>query len=347
MVQTMLTTYFLLAFIFGCGLAATAFVVSHWSDGELAKAFTDFLFKLAVMVFGVSIGLFGFFGQKWLEDKNTQIDQAREALGNLDIVNTQYNLETEHAYYLNSPGFNDLREQCKAEIEISSKDRHYCSSSIKARSSVTNSVVMSASDYFDFNPPAKFYDGFTAKIYEQTYLKRVASSRNISDLFNNYAEMDERYGIMVARINALKDAEKAVESQLAGLEAGPPTSVAPSKKTVNFEPPRLRKLRSNLAPDDKDSAKITNDGVLIYAHDVCCTVQLLSEESGKIATMAQSQATAFCSIRSDIRASLDQSIDPIVKALARSRLDEIYQRIDQSMQSKDSCKFVPRTDVTE
>src|ERR1700682_3092983 len=70
-------------------------------QSEFSKALSDLFLKLAIVIFGVSIGLIGFFAQKWLEDTNQQIQEANEALGNLDIIYSQYVGEVETAYFNN------------------------------------------------------------------------------------------------------------------------------------------------------------------------------------------------------------------------------------------------------
>jgi hypothetical protein len=58
---------------------------------------------------GRRAGFFAFFGQRWLEDVNSKIDEANEALANMDIIQSEYMSEVEAAYYLNDNQFLDAK----------------------------------------------------------------------------------------------------------------------------------------------------------------------------------------------------------------------------------------------
>jgi hypothetical protein len=95
-------------------------------DGEFFKAISDLCIKLAVVIFGVSLGLLAFFGQKWIEDTNEKIQQANEALGNVDIVQSEYMSDVESIYFVNDNDFLELYSSCADEIGIAHKDDNYC-----------------------------------------------------------------------------------------------------------------------------------------------------------------------------------------------------------------------------
>jgi len=64
-----------------------------------------------------------FFGQKWIEDTNEKIQQANEALGNVDIVQSEYMSDVENIYFINDDNFIPLYESCAIEIELAKKEQ--------------------------------------------------------------------------------------------------------------------------------------------------------------------------------------------------------------------------------
>jgi len=86
---------------------------------------------------------------------------------------------------------------------------------------------------------------------------------------------------------------------------------------------------------------VTSHSGLIYAHNMCCSVRLLYDESENVSKLATKQAGNLCLVRTEILANVKNETDAIVLLLTKSRLHEIEEHV-QRVTAADACKFTPR-----
>lgn len=82
-------------------------------QASFRKSLADLLLRLSIVTLAITAGFFVFFVQRWLEDVNSRIDQANEAMENLDIIQSEYMYEADGAYFLNDREFLDVQNACK------------------------------------------------------------------------------------------------------------------------------------------------------------------------------------------------------------------------------------------
>ena len=253
--------------------------------------------------------------------------------------------EMESAYFLNDPYFVDLQSGCASELEKAKKSEtepggynNFCARDIPADPAPSGAILLSAAEYFDYTPPATIADGFADRIYAQTYVKRTIKTALLQNVFKSYNETLQRYSVMKSQIVTIKQRSEDVKKELAAVTDKPSQSVIVDRGT---KLPAKGTLRAKPILHPSPSAGVTVAGSVElskYAHAVCCTVKLLMEESQRVSESATEQARNLCDIRLEIQGSLLDSVDPVVKILARSRLDEIDKHIKND-EAKDACKF--------
>jgi hypothetical protein len=166
-------------------------------DGEFFKAISDLCIKLAVVIFGVSLGLLAFYGQKWIEDTNEKIQQANEALGNVDIVQSEYMSDVESIYFNNDNDFLELYNSCADERDIARKDDNYCTNDfIPSKPVLLSSTLLDATNYFDYEIPDEIIKDFPSRVYEQSFIKRTIKTNLIRCIFDDYHNLLEHFGII-------------------------------------------------------------------------------------------------------------------------------------------------------
>jgi hypothetical protein len=279
-------------------------------NDEFSKAVSNMFIKLAVVIFGVSIGLLAFFGQKWIEDTNEKIQQANEALGNVDIVQSEYMSDVENIYFINDDNFIPLYESCAIEIELAKKDDNYCMNEVIQSKPMHISALLDATYYFDYEIPDEIIKEFPKKIYEQSFIKRTIKTNLIRAIFDDYHDLLERFSIIKDEVINLRKKSTQIRKEL-------------------------------VAQKFSDKAMVTSHSGLIYAHNMCCSVRLLYDESENVAKLASKQAGNLCLVRTEILANIKDETDAFVLLLTKSRLHEIEEHV-QRVTAADACKFTPR-----
>jgi len=307
----MISIVFVIALILGCAFIVIGLVfLRKGPDGEFFKAISDLFIKLAVVIFGVSVGLLAFFGQKWIEDTNEKIQQANEALGNVDIVQSEYMSDVESIYFINDNDFLELHTSCADEIEIARKDDNYCTNEFMPSKPMQASTLLDATNYFDYEIPGEIIKDFPNRVYEQSFIKRTIKSNLIRAIFDDYHDLLDRFGIIKDEVLNLR------------------------KKSIQI---RKELVSQRLS----DKAMVTSRSGRIYAHNMCCSVLLLYDESEKVSNLATKQAGNLCSVRKEIQANVKEATDTLVAFLTKSRLHEIEEHV-QRVTAADACKFSPR-----
>jgi hypothetical protein len=74
-------------------------------------------------------------------------------------------------------------------------------------------------------------------------------------------------------------------------------------------------------------AMVTSHSGRIYAHNMCCSVLLLYDESETVSKLASKQAENLCLVRTEILANVNQATDTLVAFLTKSRLHEIEEHV--------------------
>ncbi len=307
----MISVVFYIALAIGCALAFIALIfLRKVPDGDFFKAMSDMFMKLAVVIFGVSIGLLAFFGQRWIEDTNEKIQQANEALGNVDIVQSEYMSDVESIYFNNENDFLVLYRSCAAEIDISRNDDNYCATDIPSIKPMRTSTLLDAADYFDFEMPDEIINEFPKRIYEQAFIKRAIKSNLIRDIFDDYNELLERFRIMKEEVKNLRKYSDKIRKELIA-----------------------RKASDNLI--------VTSRFGKIYAHNLCCSVRLLYDESENVSRLASKQANNLCLVRIEIQTNVEEATDALVAFLTKTRQQEIGEHV-QRVKEAGACKFTPK-----
>jgi hypothetical protein len=322
--------------------------ISLWliPRSEVLKSISDLFLKLSIVIFGVTVALTSFFGQKWLDDVDGRIEQANEALGNLDMIRAEYMTDVRYADFLIDPYFNDLRLGCKDEIEAADKEDHngynnYCTRDIRASHPPQGDNLLNAVEYFGYTPRDSLVPGFSAKIYDQKYIKRTINENIVEEMFKQYNTMLERYEVMKAEVDSIRKLSDERKQDLAVLGEARLQSASQSLSRKG-----KRGLRE-MPPTSKLDERVTkSENLGRFAHAVCCTVRTLVQESERIKAAASAQAKLFCDIKDGIRDSLETSLDPIVHFLARSRLDEIGKRIRDIKDAK-LCEYARAVDTRD
>jgi len=279
-------------------------------NDEFSKAVSDTFIKLAVVIFGVSIGLLAFFGQKWIEDTNEKIQQANEALGNVDIVQSEYMSDVENIYFINDDDFIALYESCAAEIELAKKDDNYCMNEVIQSKPMHTSALLDATYYFDYEIPDEIIKEFPKKICEQSFIKRTIKTNLIRAIFDDYHDLLERFSIIKDEVISLR------------------------KKSIQIR-------KELVAQKFSDKEMLTSHSGLIYAHNMYCSIRLLYDESENVSKLATKQAENLCLVRTEILANVKNETDTIVLLLTKSRLHEIEEHV-QRVTAADASKFTPR-----
>lgn len=296
-------------------LGITLVVVSlHYAKTEgisnVSKLLSELFMKLAIVVFGVFAAFVAFFGQRWLEDTNKKIDEANEALANIDIVQSEYMSDIEASYFNNSCDFQDLVKGCSEEYKKRKADAKYCERDISA-SGVSRETILSGIDFFDYSPPETILSKFSENISSITYIKRTIISTIVRDIFEDHANILLKYGLNVDEVNSIRK-----------------------------DGPEVRKRVSSVNKKSSDGDKIANE----YAHSMCCSVFNIFDNSEEIRTYASLQADKFCRIRKQIRDNILGNADYLVMWLARTRMQEINQHVANYTSGKEVglCEFVPK-----
>jgi hypothetical protein len=86
-------------------------------ETDFLKSTSDILLKLAIVMFGITAGLLGFFGQKRIEAAYERIQQANEALGNIDVIQSDYMSEIESSYWNNDGDFIEIYTKCESILK--------------------------------------------------------------------------------------------------------------------------------------------------------------------------------------------------------------------------------------
>ena len=191
----MISIVFVIALILGCAFTVIALIfLRKGPDGEFFKAISDLFIKLAVVIFGVSVGLLA--GQKWVEDTNEKIQQANEALGNVDIVQSEYMSDVESIYFINDNDFLELYKSCTDEIDIAQKDDNYCTNDFIPSKPMQVFTLLDATNYFDYEMPDEIIKDFPNRVYERSFIKRTIKSNLIRGIFDDYHDLLEQFGII-------------------------------------------------------------------------------------------------------------------------------------------------------
>ncbi len=307
----MISYVFFLALILGFTLIVIALIfLRKGPDAEFHKAISDLLVKLAVVIFGVSLGLLAFFGQKWIEDTNEKIQQANEALGNIDIVQSEYMSDVESIYFNNDNAFLELYKACSEEINIARKSDSYCSNKLTQSKPMRVSTLLDAANYFDYELPDEIIKDFPNRIYEQSFIKRSIKTNLIRDIFDDYHDLLVHFGIIKDEVLNLRKKSSEIRKELITQRAS-------------------------------DKAMAASRSARMYAHNMCCSVLLLYDESEGVSELTTKQAGNLCLIRTEILANINEATDTIVALLTKPRLHEIEEHV-QRVTAANACKFAPR-----
>ena len=305
----MIVTIFISSILISISSAIAALLYLRRSNkDEFNKTVTDVTLKMSVVTFGVIVGLVGFFGQRWLEDVNEQIQEANEAIGNIDIIQSEYMSAIEAAYSNNELEFAELFNACHPEFEASKDDRNYCEEDGDPKSSIPFSTTIDAADFFDYEMPEKFYPDFSARIYEQRYIKRNISPDLLHQLFVTHNYAGSVYSII---------RDEVARARKSGQEY----------RSGDFSENDM------IAPDKKEK-------ILKFERSICCSVRLVYEQSKHLAAIGSSQAKNLCETRRGIVNDLNVKTDVLVRFLSKSRFDDINRRM-RNYDNQDACSFIP------
>jgi preprotein translocase subunit SecY len=84
LLSSMPTIAVIAASLLGLALAGISLLLQRVEGpASFRKSLADLLLRLSVAMLAITAGFFVFFGQRWLEDVNSQIDQANETLANM------------------------------------------------------------------------------------------------------------------------------------------------------------------------------------------------------------------------------------------------------------------------
>ena len=309
----MLTVVVIAASLVGLVLAGISLLIQRVEgSASFLKSLADLLLRLSIVTFAIAAGFFAFFGQRWLEDVNSKIDEANEALANMDIIQSEYMSEVEAAYYLNDNQFLDAKNACESLLKKYDEDAAYCYREIADGGDIKGGNLLDALNYFDFQMPNAFVADFGTKFYQQSFIKRAVRSDLLGRVFRVHANLVERYGIM--------------RDQLINLRA-------------LAEKDTSRKLLTKLNSETKIGAS-KNADMAVLTHRVCCVVGVLRDEAERIKTYATQQAENFCAVRDEIMSAVKDATGSTVSLLARPRVQELEQHINGVRQAK-GCTYDP------
>jgi hypothetical protein len=307
-----------LTFVFMASIiAGTLFVLislyynNKGESTKTAKPLADLFMKLAIVTFGVFVAFIAFFGQKWLEDANKRIDDANEALEHLDIIQSQYMNDIETSYFNDECEFSAVVKGCIAEYENKQSNIKYCKEDAEA-AYVSDETIINGIDYFDYPPEQSDFNNNLAESTQSTpFIARTVTSHVIREMFGGNTEISSLAGINTEEVKSINEDAKSIRPII-------------SKKYTN------KKLFYN----DRNTVKK-------YAHSMCCSAINIYENSNIILKHADEQAKRFCDLRDNIADNTLNNEDPIIRYIARPRLNAMTNRIEEA-KADGVCKFKPR-----
>lgn len=315
LLSSMPTIAVIAASLLGLALAGISLMLQRVEGpASFRKSLADLLLRLSVAMLAITAGFFVFFGQRWLEDVNSQIDQANETLANMDIIQSEYMSEVENAYYLNDAGFLDVQKTCKSILKKYDEiDGGYCYADIADGFDFKGSEILDALDYFDFQIPDTFAADFKTNFDEQSFLKRAVKDEDLlENIFKVHENLAFVYSVMRDELTKL---HALVEKDIS------------------------RKLLTKLNPETKIGSS-KNDGIAVIAHRVCCVVGIWGEQFTSISKYASQQAANFCAIRDAIGKAVKDATSSMVFVLANSRVQEVEARINEA-KAATQCTYIP------